>query len=749
MRGLQHPGVVREHGEILKDALSASTLETLKRRGSGLLMELADMDLKSFLERHGTVDHNVARHWTQGLAEALAYVHGQRVVHRDIKPANILLFCDPSCVRHGGYMLVSAKLADFGCARVLPVPGCGEPGPPGARDVDQWLMSAHVCTATYRAPELFPGSMSVKKIDVTSVATNKKSLYGTPIDVWSYGAVVYELLQGEALVPVARVCSGVELLGCLVRVLGSPPCLDAGDCPPYCREKAWLALIKATSTPEQKHSSASPRALPTGVSWDVVRECLRWEPRARSRMTDIAELAWFHPPPATDAQPVCLHAAGGSIPTSGHAVKISHREALGLDEDWSLKTMQSKQTCECKGHCRCYRHRQQGMCPRKVLVQGTKYCIECVCRVPECGKPRNKSDHCCMHRRCLSALPNAAQLAHDMAHMTHDIVPVDLCVFLDCMSMVRGDIAFSVVLAMMNEPTAMNNMCEAWIGLPEGYSGEALAEVMSHVVQACAVSVQRARYELELQHIHRQGLATTCVTLGLLTQEGARGTEIRLGLTKQPYWFTGDSSGVTSFLAAARQLASKWPLPQRKSGGEKHGPAEVLAYSKEIRQFLQTLGEVTGLGTKLGTGDLVRKFIVSFLCLDARMSTSDWDALGRSALRDMSAHSQELLDTLPSTWTVSQVSCFICGRPDWGYLASTFMRLWKDVVDRHGGESLGPTEDLQRHVQEFRDTHGFAPHPGVLVGRAPLSKRAACATSMANIKRRPAAATVVPQRQPE
>ena len=52
----------------------------------------------------------VAQTWLVQLADALHFLHSQRVLHRDLKPANIF-------VKRGGHGIV--KLGDFGLARAL------------------------------------------------------------------------------------------------------------------------------------------------------------------------------------------------------------------------------------------------------------------------------------------------------------------------------------------------------------------------------------------------------------------------------------------------------------------------------------------------------------------------------------------------------------------------------------------------------------------------------------------------------
>ena len=90
-------------------------------------------------------------------SEGLAYAHKRHIIHRDIKPANILLEIE------GG----SAKLADFGVAKLFDPTAAEQGGAPGG-------------TPAYMAPEVIGGFSG----DVRS-------------DVFSQGVTLYELLCGS------------------------------------------------------------------------------------------------------------------------------------------------------------------------------------------------------------------------------------------------------------------------------------------------------------------------------------------------------------------------------------------------------------------------------------------------------------------------------------------------------------------------------------------------------------------------
>ncbi|XP_063281010.1 serine/threonine-protein kinase PAK 3-like [Prinia subflava] len=114
----------------------------------------------------------VSRECLQGLD----FLHSNWVIHRDLKSSNILLGMDGS-----------VKLADFGlCAQL---------------SHEQDLCSSMVGTAHWMAPEV-----------VTS------SPYGPKVDIWSFGIVTIEMVEGEP--PYFK--QTAAMARCLIRQNGTP-----------------------------------------------------------------------------------------------------------------------------------------------------------------------------------------------------------------------------------------------------------------------------------------------------------------------------------------------------------------------------------------------------------------------------------------------------------------------------------------------------------------------------------------------
>ncbi|MGQ0648442.1 MAG: protein kinase domain-containing protein [Gemmatimonadaceae bacterium] len=132
------------------------------------------------------------------VCDAVRFAHATLVVHRDLKPSNVLVVPDV------GPGVGTAKLLDFGIAKVLRAPSDGEDGaraPPHPTT----QLDARLLTPDYAAPEQVRGE------PVT-----------TATDVYALGALLYELLTGRRAHRFARY-TAAEMERVVCEVEPEPP----------------------------------------------------------------------------------------------------------------------------------------------------------------------------------------------------------------------------------------------------------------------------------------------------------------------------------------------------------------------------------------------------------------------------------------------------------------------------------------------------------------------------------------------
>lgn len=117
-----------------------------------IYLELCDCNLKDIVLNSG-LSYDTVRHYTNGLVDAIKYIHGMGIIHRDIKLGNVLLLGN------------TVKLSDFGFAT-------------------KSTESFHVLgTPNYVAPEII------------RCRKHKDIPYTNKVDIWSLGCCVFAMLN--------------------------------------------------------------------------------------------------------------------------------------------------------------------------------------------------------------------------------------------------------------------------------------------------------------------------------------------------------------------------------------------------------------------------------------------------------------------------------------------------------------------------------------------------------------------------
>ena len=188
LASLNHPNIAAIHGLEESDDTRA------------LVLELVEGPTLADRIKQGPIPVEEALPIAKQIAEALEAAHEQGIIHRDLKPANIK-------VRDDG----TVKVLDFGLAKAMEGSGSDASESPTVTAAAT-AQGVILGTAAYMSPEQARG----KSVDKRA-------------DIWSFGAVLFEMLTGQ------RSFEGRDVSEVLAGVLRLDPKWDAlpGDTPPH------------------------------------------------------------------------------------------------------------------------------------------------------------------------------------------------------------------------------------------------------------------------------------------------------------------------------------------------------------------------------------------------------------------------------------------------------------------------------------------------------------------------------------
>ena len=374
-----------------------------------------------------------------------------------------------------------------------------------------------------------------------------------------------------------------------------------------------------------------------------------------------------------------------------------------------------------------------------MLLVGAKYCEECECVVFGCRRPKSRAtDYCISHRAVIKGAPLAVVLAAQAAPIAARLVPADAIDFFTHEQEMRHDLAASILVAMLKEPTVTSEFMTQWRTLPTDYSAYDLHTALAAAVAVCVSTPgsvdsgdSSSRLTLELRQLGRRGV---CRCLGSVivaqsfgvmrkAQDGDTHTFVA-GLQGNEYVWVSDTGIVAKFLEAIRERTPEstpglWP-PCFDAGGAP-GVTDLEEYAGAFRELLKDVGGRAPTLKMKGTGknnyvldSVVRKHVL------VRAHGVDWADHGVAVLRRLSVDQCEFLASLPDSWTAREASSMICGRPDWPLLTSMYMCLWHDVAEEMPDARAILTTAVRsgralQAIEEFEKRHDMPPHPHTLM----------------------------------
>ena len=174
---LDHPNIITIHDIAEEEGVSFIVMQYVEGRTLREVIRLGELDLPKKLD--------IAIQVADGLARA----HQEGIVHRDLKPDNVMVTSD-----------ARVKILDFGLAKLTEASEPSEEGATKDREAPLTQEGLILGTPAYMSPEQAQG----RTVDARS-------------DIFSFGAVLYELISGR------QAFSGDTTLSILASILRDEP----------------------------------------------------------------------------------------------------------------------------------------------------------------------------------------------------------------------------------------------------------------------------------------------------------------------------------------------------------------------------------------------------------------------------------------------------------------------------------------------------------------------------------------------
>jgi len=212
----------------------------------------------------------LVRKFAHSMLQCLESLHRNRIIHCDLKPENVLL-------KQQGRSGI--KVIDFGSS-------CYE----------HQRIYTYIQSRFYRAPEVVLGAR-----------------YGMPIDMWSFGCILSELLTGYPLFPGE---DEGDQLACVIELLGMPPekllesskraknFISSKGYPRYCTVTSLpdgsTVLTggrsrhgKTRGPPSSKDFVTALKGCDDPLFIDFLKKCLEWDPAQRMIPSQALRHPWL------------------------------------------------------------------------------------------------------------------------------------------------------------------------------------------------------------------------------------------------------------------------------------------------------------------------------------------------------------------------------------------------------------------------------------------------------------------------